>query len=82
MSIKASQISFNEGLLRLAMIHDREVEFRYVKSPGQPVETRQLFPSSITETRDEHMIVGGDDPDRRGYRSYRVDRIRGDVRVV
>jgi predicted DNA-binding transcriptional regulator YafY len=82
MSIKASQISFNEGLLRLAMIHGREVEFRYEKNPGASIQERRLWPSSITETKDEHTVFVGDDPDRNGVRSYRVDRVRGDVRVV
>lgn len=28
---KASEVSFNEGILRLAAVHGRKVEFRYEK---------------------------------------------------
>lgn len=81
MSVKASQISFNEGLMRLAKIHQRTVEFRYEKSPGAPIETRRLKPETIRETSRGMSFVGFD-PDRVETRSFRVDRIRGDVLVV
>lgn len=80
--IKASQISFNEGILRLATIHKREVEFRYEKGPKAPIETRRFTPSQVTETKDEHMLFVGYDPDRDAPRTFRVDRIKGDVKVV
>jgi predicted DNA-binding transcriptional regulator YafY len=82
MPIKASQVSFNEGVLRLAVVHHRTVEFRYEKGPDKPIESRQLEPKSI------HVAAGGDmsfvgyDPDRENTRSFRVDRIKGDVRFV
>lgn len=81
MSVKASQISFNEGILRLAQIHDRTVEFRYEKSATKPIEARSLKPESILYGPDGMSFVGYD-PDREAVRSFRVDRIRGDVRFV
>lgn len=81
MSILASQISFNEGIVRLAKIHKRMIEFRYEKSPGAPIETRRLKPETFREGTKGMSFVGFD-PDRQAPRSFRVDRIRGDVTVV
>ena len=82
MSVKASQISFNEGILRLAQIHKRIVEFRYEKGPDKPIEARSLKPTSITISEDGDMSFVGYDPDRDATRSFRVDRIRGDVKFT
>lgn len=82
MSVKASQISFNEAILRLAQIHEKVVEFRYEKGKNMPIETRRLKPTSITESKEHAMIFVGYDPDRDDTRSFRVDRIKGEVRFV
>jgi predicted DNA-binding transcriptional regulator YafY len=82
MSVKASQISFNEAILRVATIHNREVEFRYEKSAKAPIETRRFTPVQVTETLDKHMTFNGFDSDREALRTFRVDRIKGDVRIV
>jgi predicted DNA-binding transcriptional regulator YafY len=81
MSVKASQISFNEAILRVATVHEREVEFRYEKSPSAPIETRRFTPESIQQSKDG-MSFRGYDSDREGVRTFRVDRIKGDVRIV
>lgn len=82
MSVKASAVSFNEAVLRLAVLHDKEVEFRYTKAPDAPVETRRLKPESIKVSRDGAQSFVGYDPDRDAPRTFRVDRIRGEVRFV
>lgn len=82
--VKASDISWNEGVLRLAAIHDKLVEFRYVRAEGATPETRRFVPHTVHgEPAAANIRFTGEDPDRDGgIRSYRVDRIKGDVRVV
>jgi predicted DNA-binding transcriptional regulator YafY len=82
MSVKASQISFNEGVMRLAVIHRKQVEFRYEKNTDAPIETRRLIPSSLVESHAGSMSFFGYDPDRESDRQFRIDRIKGDVRFV
>lgn len=82
MSVKASQISFNEGVMRLAQIHGKTVEFRYEKGKDKPIEARVLKPTSITISENGDMSFVGYDPDRDDTRSFRVDRIRGEVKFV
>lgn len=80
-AIKASSITLNEALLRLAIIHDREVEFRYAKGEGTVIELRRLQPHSIAGEGPQRRFVGLD-PDRDAPRGFRLDRIKGDVRIV
>jgi predicted DNA-binding transcriptional regulator YafY len=88
MPVKASQISFNEAILRVATVHEREVEFRYEKGEKQPIETRRFTPEGIKEgakgnlSPSAAMSFIGHDPDRGALRTFRVDRIKGDVRIV
>ena len=82
MSVKASTISFNEAMLRIALIHRKQVEFRYEKDEKAPIESRRLIPSSITIAKNGDMSFFGFDPDREAERQFRVDRIKGDVRFV
>jgi hypothetical protein len=80
--VLASNISFNEGVIRLAAIHNKCVEFRYVKGPGSPPETRRFTPSGVQGNGDKLRFVGKD-PDRDDdYRSFRLDRIKGTVGVI
>lgn len=80
--VRASDITFNEGVLRLAAVHGRPVEFRYAKSPASPVEVRTFVPESVTQTRDGKIVIVGPDEDRDGaIRSYRLDRIKGEVSI-
>lgn len=79
--VRASDISFNEGIVRLAAIHKKTVQFRYVKSPGAPVETRRFVPSQV-EGEGEKLRFLGVDEDREALRSFRLDRIKGTVEVV
>lgn len=81
-AVRASEVSFNEGLLRLAAVHEKTVEFRYAKGDGAVIETRALQPQSVTVTAQGHTTFVGYDPDREEPRSYRVDRIKGEVRFV
>jgi hypothetical protein len=77
----ATKLSFNEGVLRLAGIHGKEVEFRYTKTDTAPVEQRRLLVESV-EAHGDVILVGGSDPDRGGYRNFRLDRIKGEVRFA
>lgn len=80
--IRASQVSFNEGLMRLAAVHDKVVTFRYAKGDGSIIEARRLLPESVFRNKDGDLLFGGQDPDRGEYRAYRIDRIRGEVSVA
>lgn len=77
----ASEMSFNEGLLRLAAVHGKTVTFRYAKGSGGIIEQRVLKPSKVQEV-DGHLSFTGFDPDRDDVRSYRVDRMKGEVSVA
>jgi predicted DNA-binding transcriptional regulator YafY len=78
--VRASDVSFNEGLLRLAAVHGRKVEFRYAKTDTAPIEYRSFVPEAVHHTREGNTVVVGPDDDRAGeYRSYRLDRIKGEV---
>jgi len=79
--VLASTISFNEGVLRLATIHNKTVEFRYTKAGSSVIETRRFTPSSCLG-EGEHFRFTGYDPDRDGTRAYRLDRIKGTVAVI
>jgi len=80
--VRASDITFNEGVLRLAAVHGRVAEFRYAKSDSAPIEHRSFVPESVYTTRDGHVVIVGPDEDREGqYRSYRLDRIKGEVSI-
>lgn len=74
----ARDISFNEGLIRLAAIHKREISFRYAKGDGTILETRTVIPSKVRAVED-HLTFTGHDVDRDDVRAYRLDRIRGDA---
>lgn len=78
--VRASDVSFNEGLLRLAATHQRTVEFRYAKGSGTVIETRSLVPQDVREVGD-HLTFIGHDPDRDDVRAYRVDRMKGEVTI-
>ena len=80
-SAKASEVSFNEGILRLAAVHARPVEFRYAKSPAAPIETRRFTPTGIGQANDGAFVVMGNDEDREQPRAFRLDRIKGDVKI-
>lgn len=80
-SARASDISLNESLLRLAIVHDRTVEFRYAKGAAQVIETRRLQPSKLEHVKG-HLTFTGFDPDRDDVRAYRLDRIKGEVSFV
>lgn len=77
---RASEVSFNEGVLRLAAIHGRVVQFRYAKSDSAPIEMRSFIPEAVAVTSDGKLVVFGPDSDRDAYRAFRIDRIKGDVR--
>lgn len=72
----ARDVSFNEGMLRLAAIHKRTVTFRYAKDKGNYIEQRTLNPERV---EDDGSSVIGHDPDREDVRRYRLDRIKGEV---
>lgn len=79
--VRASEVSFNEGILRVAAVHDKTVSFRYAKGGGSVIETRVLKPAEVKTVKD-HKLVVGFDPDREDARSYRLDRIKGEVSVA
>lgn len=81
--VRASDVSFNEGVLRLAAVHGRRVEFRYSKHDDAPIEARSFVPESVNRTREGNVVIIGPDEDRNGeYRSYRLDRIKGEVGIA
>lgn len=80
---RASEVSFNEGVLRLAAVHKRPVMFRYAKDERAPIEHRTFVPETVAHTNAGATVVVGPDPDRSGeYRSYRIDRIKGEVKFA
>ena len=79
-TILASEVSFNEGLLRLAAVHNEPVTFRYAKGNGSVIEQRTLVPADV-KAHGDHVTFTGYDPDRDGPRAYRTDRIKGQVTV-
>jgi predicted DNA-binding transcriptional regulator YafY len=79
--VNAADISFNEGLIRLAAIHDKDVTFRYAKGDGSTIETRTFRPEKVAQFPG-HVTFLGYDPDRDETRSYRSDRIKGEVTVA
>lgn len=76
---RASEISFNEAILRVAAVHGRKVHFRYAKTHTAPIEEREFVPEGVYESRDGNVVIVGQDDDRDGIRSYRLDRIKGEV---
>lgn len=76
----ASSLSYNEGALRLALLHGKSVTFSYAKGDGSFIETRRFEPQEV-KTSGDNVVVVGYDPDRNDYRAFRLDRIKGDVRV-
>lgn len=79
-TVRASEVSFNEGLMRLAAVHKVQVSFRYAKGDGAMIETRTVVPSDV-KTVGDHVTFTGYDPDREQMRAYRLDRIKGVVGV-
>ena len=79
--IRASQLSSNEGLLRLAAIHNKTVTFSYAKGDGSVIEQRRLIPGEVKEVKG-HLTFVGYDPDRDDVRAYRVDRMKGEVSIA
>jgi predicted DNA-binding transcriptional regulator YafY len=79
--VSAKEITYNEGAMRLAAVNNKTVEFRYVKNERSAPESRRLVPSSVKGSGADLRFTGYD-TDRGETRSFRLDRIRGDVRVV
>lgn len=81
---RASDLTFNESVLRVAAIHKRTVTFRYAKDKGDFIEARRLNPEKIVGEGDK-LAVLGQDPDREdrgGVRRFRLDRIKGEVQFA
>ncbi len=79
--VRASAVSFNEGLLRLAAVNEKTVEFSYAKGDGNVIERRRLRPEKVEEGKDGSVRFVGYDPDRDEPRAYRVDRIKGEIEI-
>lgn len=79
--VRASAVSFNEGVLRLAAVNSKTVEFSYAKGDGSVIERRRLQPEKVEEAKDGSVRFVGFDPDRDEPRAYRVDRIKGEIRI-
>lgn len=79
-AVLASEVTFNEAILRLAAVHEREVEFFYKKGGDSTPSTRAFTPESVSVAPDGSVSFTGPDPDRDyAPRCYRLDRIVGDV---
>ena len=74
--VHASSLTFNDALVRLAVLHGKAVVFGYAKGAGQNIEVRQLEPQDV----DAEGFVGFD-PDRQATRRYRFDRVAGEIRI-
>lgn len=77
----ASQLSFNEGLMRLCAIHGKTVAFSYSKEDSKVIEPRRLNPSEVYTTKDGSVGFRGFDPDRGAIRNYRINRVLGEVKI-
>lgn len=80
-AVRASEVPLNEALIRVAAAHNAHIRFRYAKGAGAPVEAREFAPASAKVLPD-HVTFVGFDPDRGAMRSFRSDRIKGQVEVV
>jgi len=84
--VRATDITFNEGILRIAAIHKKRVRFNYLKGDGKVIEFRYLDPNDVKVINpgeaSEHVTVTGFDPIRQAVRHYRLDRIALDVEIV
>lgn len=82
--VKASDITWNEGVLRLAAVHGKMVEFRYVKVSGGDPATRRFVPQSVKgDAGSARISFLGPDPDRDNEpRRYRLSGIKGDIKVI
>lgn len=60
-----------------------DIEFAYAKGENQAIiEPERSILNPFVDDDGEHVLVIGRDPDRSGeYRSYRLDRIKGYVKV-
>lgn len=73
-----AKTDYNRAVFRFAAKHDREVRFRYAKGEKQAqIEERVVTPVSV-----KNGLVVGLDSDREDYRSYRLDRVLGEVTIV
>jgi hypothetical protein len=82
-AVAASEVSFNEGIMRLAAVHGKTVTFRYAKGAKQSViEQRTLTPTAVQKDDDGTIRFFGVDPDRDAPRAYRIDRIKGEVKIA
>lgn len=73
--------TFNEALFRLAAKYDKAVDFGYAKGQQKVIENRRLFPADVREVGD-HVTVVGYDPFRDEPRAYRLDRVKGEVKIA
>lgn len=80
--VKASELTANEAIIRVAALHELEVEFEYSKTPFAPVETRRFSPCNVVKTGDGYTTFNGEDAARHDVRAFRTDRIMGNVRVL
>lgn len=74
----ATNVSFNEAMLRLACVHKRTVVFRYQKQNGGFIESRRFNPERIVGEGDT-LGAEGHDPDRNAPRRFNIGRIQGEV---
>jgi predicted DNA-binding transcriptional regulator YafY len=80
---RASEVTVNEAIIRVAAAHERSVRFNYAKTADAPIETRVLAPTEVAVSDDEARVVIGKDPFRdEQVRSFRIDRIKGTVQVL
>jgi predicted DNA-binding transcriptional regulator YafY len=80
--VKASDLSVNDALIRIAALHGLRVSFRYAKGDSSPVETRQFVPASLKVYPDHTTFVGKDSDRSLAFRSFRTDRIKGTVAIL
>lgn len=79
--VRASKVSFTEGLLRLAAIHSKTVNFGYRSLEGEPVVPREVVVDKITRSVAGNLLMYGYDTDAEDVRCFRLDRINDAVLV-
>lgn len=79
--IRASELSVNDALIRVAALHGLAVRFNYSKTATSPIETRCFVPSSLAVYED-HTTFSGHDADRGMFRAFRTDRVKGTVAIL
>ena len=85
---KASDISFEEGLIRLAATHGRRIAFSYAKDDKSPIERREGVPETVFRSISPEAASTQvttftlRDTARKAWRQFRLDRVVGEPEIL